>query len=410
MAQSVLGSLTLGYRPLWDRARSLAGVQLFVHEDRQRIDGRHLLRTLAETWGADSPTLLLSIQTPEFLSDVVGHAEAGDPMLEIPLGWMQDPALRPAVRAASRRGVRMLASGVPAQLPDAEAAPWFQRRLLRLEPEDAMDALRLAQMAREAAAIDRSMARPAERSPVRADVLVDGVASRALAEHALDQQNAWAVAGWPCEDILHSHGDQPLPPTRRGIVRVMNAIDAEESLERIDQLVSQEAALVYALMLYLNSPGLGLPSRVASLRHGFMLIGFQRLNAWLSQQMPIASEDPNLRPLNASMVMRGHLVAQLMDAGIEDDLRREVYLCGLFSQLDLVMGEPLRTSFARIPLAERIVAATIAQTGPYAPALQLAVALESSNPTALRDLRRRHGVDAEEINRALLRMLASGLR
>lgn len=408
MSQSVLGSLTFGYRPFWNRPRALAGVQLFVHEDRQRIDGRHLLRTLAETWNADSPTLLLSIQTPEFLRDIASNAEAAGPMLEIPLGWMQDAGLRPAVRAAARRGVRMVASGVPTQIPDAEAAPWFERRLLRLAPEDAMDALRLAQVERDTTVFDRGMTHPGESSPVRPDALIDGVASRALAEHALDQQNAWAVAGWPSEDVLHGYGGQPLPPTRRAIVRVMNAIDAEESLERIDQLVSREAALVYALMLYLNSPGLGLPNRVASLRHGFMMIGFQRLSTWLSQQLPTASEDADLRPLNTSMAMRGHLVAQLMDAGIEDDLKREVYLCGLFSQLDLVMGEPLRTSFGRIPLTDRIVAATIAQNGPYAPALQLATALESSNPTALRNLRRTHAVDAEEVNRALLRMIAAG--
>ena len=33
MVQSVLGSLILGYRPLWNRARKLAGVQLYVHNE-----------------------------------------------------------------------------------------------------------------------------------------------------------------------------------------------------------------------------------------------------------------------------------------------------------------------------------------------------------------------------------------
>ena len=39
MVQSVLGSLVLGYRPLWNAARKLAGVQLYVHgHGSQRVD------------------------------------------------------------------------------------------------------------------------------------------------------------------------------------------------------------------------------------------------------------------------------------------------------------------------------------------------------------------------------------
>ena len=53
MVQSVLGSLILGYRPLWNRARKLAGVQLYVHnESSLLVDAGHLLRTLAELWSA----------------------------------------------------------------------------------------------------------------------------------------------------------------------------------------------------------------------------------------------------------------------------------------------------------------------------------------------------------------------
>ena len=52
MSQSVLGSLTFGYRPFWNRPRALAGVQLFVHEDRQEDAAlRALLADLDNTYG-----------------------------------------------------------------------------------------------------------------------------------------------------------------------------------------------------------------------------------------------------------------------------------------------------------------------------------------------------------------------
>lgn len=408
MSSSVLGSITLGYRPFWNRSRALAGLQLFVHEDRQRVDGKHLLRTLEETWSASAPLLMLSVQTPTLLTELVTHAERDGPLLEVPLDWLSSGLLRTAVSVARKRGVRMIGSSAPGRLLDAESQGWFERRMTMLSAADAATAMQAVLRAKQDAVPGRvSMKGRIDGSPLQPDTLVEGVASRALAEHALDQQGAWAVAGWPIEDVLHGQAGEPMPPTRRGIVQVMNAIDDEQSLERIEQLVGQEPTLTYALLLYLNSPGLGLRSGVSSLRQGFMMIGYQKLSAWLSQQMPTASEDANLRPVNQSMVLRSHLMERIMDAGVEDDLRREIYLCGLFSQLDLVMNEPLRASFARIPLADRIVAATASLSGPYAPALQLATALESPHPASLRALRIKHDVDAEEINRALLRTLAA---
>jgi len=406
MAQSVLGSLTLGYRPLWNRARALAGLRLVAHEDAHSVDGEHLLRTLGELWTSESPALLLSVQGRGLLANVVAHAEAAGPMLEIPAAWLDDARLRSAVRSARQRGVRMLASGPPGADLDMEAARCFERRSVRLSATDAAAALQAAARARAATAAGR-MAGRADDSPVRPDALVDGVASRALAEHALDQQGAWAVAGWPSDDVAHAWRGQPIPPTRRAIVRVMNAIDEEQSLERIEHLFGQEPTLAYRLLLYLNSAGLGLPTGISSLRHGFMMLGFRKLNAWLAEQLPGASEDANLRPLNAALVVRGQLMGHLMEAGIEADLQREVYLCGLFSQLDLVLDEPLRNSFARIPLSERIVSAAISHTGPYAPALLIATALESGPPDRVRALRTAYDLSAEEVNRALLRTLAS---
>ncbi|RYY48997.1 MAG: histidine kinase, partial [Comamonadaceae bacterium] len=45
MTASVLGHLSLRYRPLWSARRQLAGVQLYADTDSAGADGGHLLRT-----------------------------------------------------------------------------------------------------------------------------------------------------------------------------------------------------------------------------------------------------------------------------------------------------------------------------------------------------------------------------
>ena len=88
---------------------------------------------------------------------------------------------------------------------------------------------------------------------------------------------------------------------------------------------------------------------------------------------------------------------------MENELRREIYLCALLSQMDELLREPLGTILRRIPLSERIYDATVLHTGPYAPSLQMACALENDDASVIRRLCEEHEMDLEEVNRALLR-------
>ena len=83
-----------------------------------------------------------------------------------------------------------------------------------------------------------------------------------------------------------------------------------------------------------------------------------------------------------------------------------IYLCGLLSQLDELLGEPLGTILKRLPLSERIYDATVLRTGPYTGGLQMACALETDDASAIRQLCETFEMDLEEVNRALLRVLS----
>ena len=109
MVQSVLGSLILGYRPLWNRARKLAGIQLYAHNEASAtVDGGHLLRTLQELWSASSPPLLISAQTRQLLCDLLENAPRAAPWIEVRGAWLSDSAIYDRVKAAHQRGLRMV--------------------------------------------------------------------------------------------------------------------------------------------------------------------------------------------------------------------------------------------------------------------------------------------------------------
>ena len=403
MAQTVLGSISLGYQFLWNQLRQPAGIQLFLHaEEAVPVDAQHLLATLRELWPEQAPVLLLSIQSPVLLRDVLVHGTADDPWVEVPEAWLVDAAMAHCVRQAHQRGLKLVWRGEPGQRPGAAMAAHFHKNMINLSAEEALTGLRVSLQK-----YNGSTTAPPLQSPVVAGHIYEAVASRALVEHCLDQQGAWAVAGWPMEDVLHGYRGHLIQPGQTALVRLADAIDADASLEVIELLLSEEPVLAYRFLRYVNSAGLGLRSEMESIRHGLMALGYSTLKTWVLEQMPRAAGDLNLNPIRVSLVTRAHLTERLLDAGEEDDLRREVYLCGLFSQIDLMLGEPLATALQRLPLPERISAALLAHAGPYAPYLDIAVALESPDTQATRTLCEAHQVSPEEANRALLRTLSA---
>lgn len=392
MVQSVLGSLTLGYRALWGRSRALAGVQLYVAQADTSlpVDTPHLLRTLREMWAEHSPPLLLSPQSRQLLLDLLQYAQPGGPDIEVRGQWLAGSEIFSMVRAAHARGLRLVWRGDLTDLPEQDVARCFSHSLLSLQPEVALAALRAG----------------AQRSPVLPGQMYEGIASRTVMAHCLDQRNALSLAGWPTEDVLYSLRHETPQPGHATIYKLMKAIDAEQSLEIFEDILAEDPLLAYRFMTYTNSAALGLRTGIDSLRRGLVMMGYGSIQRWLGDQLPHASTEPDLQPVYQSMVLRARVTERLLDAGVENELRREIYLCGLFSQLDLLLREPLSNILLRLPLSERIHDAAVLHTGPYAPSLQLACALESDDASAVRQLCEEHELRTEDVNRALLRALA----
>lgn len=398
MVQSVLGSLTLGYRPLWNGARQLAGIQLYVQDlAGSYVDAPHLLRTLQEMWSASSPPLLISPQSRQLLLQLLQQAPRGSPWIEVRGQWLGDSSLLEQVRQAYRRGLRLVWRGELSDLPGGDIAACFDNSLLSLSPAEAVGAL-------------QSSASTGQRS-VRASPILDGqmyenLPTVALLSLCLDRHRAVAVAGWPSDDVLYSLRHQQLQPSHATIFKLMKAIDAEQSLDSFEHILSEDPLLAYRFLTYTNSAALGLRTGIDSLRRGLVMLGYGTLQRWLGDQLPHASTDPNLSPIRQTMVLRAQLMERLVEAGIEYELRREVYLTGLLSQLDTLMDEPIATILRRLPLSERISDAIVLRSGPYAPALQIACALETDDASVVRQLCETHEMDTESVNRALLRLLS----
>ncbi|MEH3086317.1 MAG: HDOD domain-containing protein [Xylophilus ampelinus] len=427
MTATVLDRITLGYRLLWNRHRGLAGIALFMRPDPAPRDGpqleaAELIESLRELWSEDSPPLYLVPQAPRLLADLLActpgtrdpEPEGGGPLFQsghqlrpvlvVPESDLGVAGMRQAVRQAHARGVAMVLQGDADAPPDMEVARCFRRRWLSLPPLLAAQALQ-AGLRLQSAGIPPGAAPVA--GPLPSEQIYDGIAGRALMEYCLDRRHAFALVGWPSEDVLHSLRHLPMQPDHRVVQATLQALEADRAAEVVERTLMQDAVLTYRFLTYANSPGLGLRGAVDSVRHGLMMLGVNTLAAWLAQQLPNAEEDDNLRPVKAQLTLRARLMDRILDAGAEEALRREVLMCGLFSGLGELLDEPLGALLHRLPLSRRIYEATVLRTGPYAASLAMTIGLEGEDTAAVRRLREKHEMEAGEVNRALVRTLAA---
>ena len=126
-----------------------------------------------------------------------------------------------------------------------------------------------------------------------------------------------------------------------------------------------------------------------------MILGFKRLKRWLALLLASASRDVNLRPVIYAAVRRGLLMEELgRDTGHDEDRRGELFICGVFSLLDKMLGQPFADLLRAIPVPDQ-------------PFMELVRAIEGANVLDIRSAAEAMLMNTREVNRAVLRALAA---
>ena len=175
-------------------------------------------------------------------------------------------------------------------------------------------------------------------------------------------------------------GKPTAQPDLQVIVELIHRVDNEEPIEKLENTLKRDPSLAFKLLRYINSPAFGLRVEISSFRHAIMLLGYQRLKRWLALLLATASKDVNLRPVMFAAVRRGLLMEELVAGSGDEEMRSEMFICGVFSLLDRMFQasrSPSCSARSRCPSAStRRWSRT---TGPYQPYLAMVQAAEGES-------------------------------
>ena len=385
---AVLDHVVLGASALFDAKRQAMAMRLTVFPQRagETPDVAGLLAMLESAWPDEAGPLLLHIASEAGLHALVALAPPPHLQIEVPGFLLADDALLAALQARVAQGqVLALFGHAPAALaPEAMA-------IFRFAVVDAAETGPLPL---------GNGGRPLGR-------LVTGVPTMAQAS-ALLKGGAAAVVGWPLGEPPGADAKQrSVPAGVQTVVDLMQRVDREEPADRLEAVVRNDPTIAFRLLRYINSPGFGLSVEISSFRHALMILGYQRLKRWLALLVTSAIDDPDLKPLMQLAVRRGLLMEELGRPNNDDAMRNELFICGVFSLLDRMLGQPFPKLLKTIPVQESVQQALSEDTGPLAPFLAVARAVESERVYDIREAAERLMLTTGDVNRALVRSLAT---
>ena len=391
---AILGQVALGYSPFIDRNRAVAATRLSVYPLRPdaALDVAQLLYAVGDVWPATGGKVSLNVVSESLLHDLLRASPAANLMVEVPNFMASDPANVESLVRLYSAGNTLLLKGRPnAELP-REVLPCFKYSII-----DLADERRIGETAHPPAGVTRSISHV--QSGVR--TVPDMEAAFARGAHA--------VLGWPIDDALSGTaartGKPVAQPDQQVIVELIHRVDNEEPIDKLEATLKRDPSLAFKLLRYINSPAFGLRVEVSSFRHAIMLLGYQRLKRWLALLLATASKDVNLRPVMFAAVRRGLLMEELVAGSGDDEMRSEVFICGVFSLLDRMFGEPFSKLLGSIPVPERVYQALVKNEGPYQPYLAMVRAAEGESVFEYREAAEQLLMTVAEINRAQLRAL-----
>lgn len=163
---------------------------------------------------------------------------------------------------------------------------------------------------------------------------------------------------------------------------------------RLREIIENDVSLSYKLLRYINSSSVSMRHKVESLQQAIVLLGQSTLTHWLNVIM-IMELAPNQRSLEVASqcIQRAQFMQALArEAAAPPHKPESMFLLGLFSLIDGLMGKPMAEVVNELPIEDDLRGALLGEETPALAWLQAVQALESGHVKPAHELAAHLGV------------------
>ena len=181
--------------------------------------------------------------------------------------------------------------------------------------------------------------------------------------------------------------------------RLMVAVTRDDpDVDEIEQIISVDATLTYALLRVANSMAFASRNRTTTVKAAIMKLGLEQLKQWiylLSVTNGGDKVDPFFEEFLKLSFTRANLCSELMNyTKLVPISKGEAYLMGMFSTLEYLIDAPMEDILREVPVAEEIKTALLTKEGPCGMLYDLVLSYENADWDKVNALSEQLGIPA----------------
>jgi c-di-GMP-related signal transduction protein len=146
------------------------------------------------------------------------------------------------------------------------------------------------------------------------------------------------------------------PPGRRlTYLRLLAAINQPNvTLAELEELIKQDVSLCYRVLRCINSAAFGLQMEIHSIRQALVLLGTGQVRKWASIWSLASAAQGSTAEVLPVAIIRARCCEILGDSAPGAQRDSGLFLLGMCSLLDAMLGRPMAAALAELPLAGQI--------------------------------------------------------
>ncbi len=191
---------------------------------------------------------------------------------------------------------------------------------------------------------------------------------------------------------------QDVSSSQWALFRILRALQKNDlDIDELARIISLDATLSLKLLKIVNVAARGLRQEVSSIHQAIVFLGEKEIRRWFFILLiaQIGSNRP--RELLLSAAIRARFAQKLAISSGKEEIAEMVFLMGLLSLLNAILGRPLAEILKNLPLARPIQDALLRGKGPLGIYLYMLLAYERGYDIQVKKAATRLGLDADTV-------------
>jgi len=160
-------------------------------------------------------------------------------------------------------------------------------------------------------------------------------------------------------------GNNAISPLKINYISLLNLVNSEDfDLTEAADIISRDTALIISLLKMVNKINRS-ATEITSIRHAAAMLGQKELKKWITTAITqqLCSDKPSeIMRLSLLRAKFAENLAGVFELGV---FTSELFLLGLFSVVDLILGKPMSEALELLKVSQNINNALISNEGPY---------------------------------------------